>query len=116
MSVYLHDQLLCVLQLTNSIAVADCFLFTVPSSFVLNLKEFNCFHILLVCCSLFWFRFLCLLPADSAAAGLFAYWKQCHALKFHLCVVLHGLICLLCTLILFLFEQLLMPLLCVCLL
>ncbi|KAG6764812.1 hypothetical protein POTOM_032299 [Populus tomentosa] len=28
--------------------------------------------------------------ADSAAAGLFAYWKQCDALKFHLCVVLHG--------------------------
>jgi hypothetical protein len=37
-------------------------------------------------------------------------------LKFHLCVVLHRLICLLCTLIVFLFEQLLMPLLCVCLL
>jgi len=109
MSVYLHDQLLCVLQLINSIAVADCLLFTVPSSFVLNLKEFNCFHILLVCCSLFWFRFF-------MSTGLFAYWKQCDALKFHLFVVLHGLICLLYTLILFLFEQPLMPLLCVCLL
>jgi hypothetical protein len=61
MFVYLHDQLLCVLQLTNSIAVVDCLLFTVPSSFVLSLKEFNCFHILLLCCSLFWFYFLCLL-------------------------------------------------------
>jgi len=70
-------------------------------------EVFNCLYVLLVCCCslLIWFCFLCLLPADSAAAGLFAYWKQCDALKFHLCVVLHGLKCLLCTLMLFLFEQ-----------
>jgi hypothetical protein len=54
MSVYLHDQLLCVLQLTNFMVVADCLLFTVPSSIVLNLAKFNCFYVLLVCyCSLF---------------------------------------------------------------
>jgi hypothetical protein len=50
MSVYLHDQLLCVLQLTNFMAVADCLLFIVPSSIVLNLSKFNCFYVLLVCC------------------------------------------------------------------
>jgi len=50
MSVYLHDQLLCVLQLTNFMVVADCLLFTVPSSIVLNLAKFNCFYVLLVCC------------------------------------------------------------------
>jgi hypothetical protein len=54
MSVQLHDQLLCVLQLlnwsTNFMVIAACLLFTVPLSIVLNLAKFHCFFVLFVCC------------------------------------------------------------------